>query len=201
MPYLPIKGYEGLYEIDEHGSVRSIDRNVIGKDGNTYLFKGRILKPSQNKNVEYLQISLWKNGIGTSYYIHRLVGLAHIPNPNNLPEINHKDGNRLYNYFKNLEWVTSSENSFHAVSIGLRVYNSRMTEEEWFECLCDVINGESYGGLSQRTPYKVPNLSIRIRKLARKLGLEPDLDQSLYEQKVERARTNGVKNTGKNRVY
>mgnify|MGYP001470737532 CR=1 FL=1 len=197
MTFLPVKGYEGLYEVSDQGQVRSIDRIVLGQDGVQYPFKGRILRPHPNKNVEYLQLSLWKNGVGTSHYVHILVAEAHIPNPTGLPEVNHDDGIRHHNFKSNLEWVTSSGNKFHAVQTGLRVYSSRMSEEEWYECLCSVINGESYYNLSLRTPYKVPNLSIRVRKLAKKLGLEIELDQSLSEQKAERARINGRQYKGK----
>lgn len=197
MIFLPVKDYEGLYEVSDEGQIRSVDRVVTGKDGVEYPFLSRILRPHPNKNVEYLQVSLWKNGIGNTHYVHILVAQAHIPNPNSLPEVNHNDGIRHHNFKSNLEWVTSSENKFHAVQTGLRVYSSRMSEEEWYECLCDVINGESYYNLSLRTPYKVPNLSVRIRKLAKKLGLEIELDQSLSEQKAERARINGREHKGK----
>lgn len=197
MNFLPVRGYESLYEVSDQGLVRSLDRTVLGRDGTQYPFKGRSLKAAPNKDVGYLQVSLWKNGVGTSYYVHRLVGEAHIPNPDNLPEINHKNGVRVFNDKSNLEWVTSLENKLHAINTGLRIYTSRMTKDEWYECLCDVINGESYYSLSERTPYKVPNLSIRIRKLAQELNLEQELNESLREQKIERARINGAKYKGK----
>lgn len=197
MSFLPVKGYEGSYEISDQGQIRSIDRVVLGSDGVAYPFKGRILRPHPNKNVEYLQISLWKNGVASTQYIHILVAQAHIPNPNSLPEVNHKDGVRSNNSKSNLEWVTSLGNKLHAIQTGLRIYPSRLTSDEWYDCLCDVINGESYYSLSERTPYKVPHLSIQIRKLARKLGLENELDQSLAEQRAERARENGRQYKGK----
>ena len=198
MSYLPIKGYEGLYEVSDSGTVRSLDRLVIGKDGVAYPFKGKVLRAAPNKDVGYLQVNLWKDGEGTSYYVHRLVALAHIPNPLGLPEVNHKDGNRQNPVKSNLEWGTSRENSIHAVNAGLRVYEHRLSKEEFIECLFAVINGESYYSVSQRVPYKVPFISVKLRKLAKELGIEGELDESLMAQRIERARTNGAKNISTN---
>ena len=198
MSYLPIKGYEGLYEVSDSGTVRSLDRLVIGKDGVAYPFKGKVLRAAPNKDVGYLQVNLWKDGEGTSYYVHRLVALAHIPNPLGLPEVNHKDGNRQNPAKSNLEWSTSRENSIHAVNAGLRVYEHRLSKEEFIECLFSVINGESYYSVSQRVPYKVPFISVKLRKLAKELGIEGELDESLMAQRIERARTNGAKNISTN---
>lgn len=194
MSFSPIPDYEGLYEISHSGQVRSLDRTVLGKDGTIYPFKGRLLRPTRNASADYLQVSLWKNGVGTSHYVHRLVGLVHIPNPLNLPEINHLDGNRQNCHIDNLEWVTSSGNSFHAVEMGLRTYTNRLTKDEFVACLFDIIAGESYSSLSKRVPYKVPFLSTKLRKLAKELGIEHELDQSIQQQRKGRARINGSKN-------
>ena len=58
MTFLPIKNYEGLYEVSDTGLIKSVKRTVIGKDGIKYPFKERILKVSPNKSVEYPQVSL-----------------------------------------------------------------------------------------------------------------------------------------------
>lgn len=196
MTFLPVKGYEGFYEVSDQGQVRSLDRIVLGRDGTPYPFKGRVLRPHPNKNVEYLQISLWKDGIGTSHYVHILVAQAHIPNPNQLPEVNHRDGIRVHNFKSNLEWITSSGNKLHAVQTGLRIYTTKLTKDEMIACLFDVIAGESYGSLATRVPYGHVYLSIKLRKLAVELGIEHELDESLMEQRIIRARTNGAKNRG-----
>lgn len=189
----PIKNYEDAYEIFEDGTVRSIDRVITGKDGTDYPFKGQVIKASPNKQVEYLQVSLWKENKGTWFYVHRLVAEAFIDNPFNKPEVNHKDGDRTNNSVTNLEWVTSSENSYHAANTGLRTYTNRLSREEFIECLSDVIGGESYQSLSERVPYQVPYLSTKLRKIAREEGLEHLLDHSLYQQRATRARVNGAK--------
>ncbi len=186
-----IQGYEGSYAVTVDGSVHSLPRRVLGRDGVSYPVSGRVLKPAPNKDVGYLEVSLWKNGEGTSFYVHRLVAQAFIPNPLGLPEVNHKDGNRHNNAVSNLEWVTSSENSHHAVATGLRIYENRIPKEDFIECLYAVIEGASYASLTANVPYKVPYLSTKIRQLARELDLEKELNQSLYLQRVERAKSNG----------
>ncbi len=194
MSFLPIEGYEGLYDVDKHGLVRSRARRVQGIDGTWYSFPERYLKSNAHKDTEYFQVSLWKANVGTSFYVHRLVAITHIPNPNNLPEVNHIDGNRQNNYWKNLEWATSLGNKLHAIRTGLRVYTNRLTYAEFVECLQSVIAGESYPNLSQRVPYKVPFLSVKLRKIAQELGIEHELDLSIKNQRTERARLNGAKN-------
>lgn len=198
MSYLPVVGYGGLYEVSDLGEVRSLNRKVIGRDGAVYPFKGVILRPAVHKDTGYLMVSLWKNGAGRHHYVHRLVAEAHIPNPLGLPEVNHDDGNRANPRKTNLYWVTGQQNKQHAVDTGLRVYTNRLTREEFEECLQSVIAGESYQALTNRVPYKVPFLSTKLRAIARELGLEADLDASLMEQRITRARINGAKYTGPN---
>lgn len=191
MQWLPVKGYEELYEVSDTGEVRSVDRVLSVTNQKERLFKGRVLLQTMNKQVQYKQVSLWKENKGTSYYVHRLVAEAFIPNPESKPEVNHIDGNRQNNHISNLEWVTSGENSLHASKTGLRVYTNRLTKDEFLDCLYDVINGESYQSLSSRVPYKVPFLSTKLRALAKEFNLETELDESLYIQRVNRARVNG----------
>lgn len=191
MQWLPIKGYEELYEVSDTGEVRSVDRVLSVTNQKERLFKGRVLLQTMNKQVQYKQVSLWKENKGTSYYVHRLVAEAFIPNPESKPEVNHIDGNRQNNHISNLEWVTSGENSLHASKTGLRVYTNRLAKAEFLDCLYDVINGESYQSLSSRVPYKVPFLSTKLRALAKEFNLETELDESLYIQRINRARVNG----------
>lgn len=191
MPYLAVKDYEGLYEVNRSGEVRSVDRTVLGKDGAKYFKKGRVLRPTQNKQVGYLQVSLWKGNTGVSHYVHRLVAQAHIPNPKGLLEVNHIDGDRHNNCVTNLEWLSRQGNAQHAVDTGLRTYTHRLTREEFIECLWSVLSGESYTDLSLRVPYKVPFLSVKLRKLARELGVEGELNESIRTNQARRARVNG----------
>lgn len=86
--------------------------------------KKQILSQQLNSDTGYLTHSTaigGRNGLKVNLRIHRLVGLAFIPNPENKPEINHIDGVKTNNHVSNLEWVTSKENSQHAVKTGLIV--------------------------------------------------------------------------------
>lgn len=190
MKWLPVKNYEELYEVSETGLVRSVDRWVITKNQRKRLHKGKEISQLPNKSVQYMQVSLWKNNYRKNHYIHRLVAEVFIPNPFNLLEVNHIDGNRQNNHVSNLEWVSRSGNSAHAIKTGLRIYTNRLTEDEFLECLHSVINGESYVELSKRIPYNVPFISTKLRALAKKYSLEEDLNQALsIQQKVRKENT------------
>lgn len=199
MKSAPIEGFEESYEIYENGDIYAIEREIEGIDGNIYPKRRKKKAVQPNIKVGYLQVRLYKNNFQFNLYVHRLLAIAFIPNPNNLPEVNHKDGNRLNNSLDNLEWVTRVENMQHAIDSGLRTYSNRMTEAEFMNCLQEVIDGCSYKDLVERgVPYKVPFLSTKLRKLAKKAGLEHLLNESLRQQKVERARINGAHNKRSN---
>ena len=93
-----ILGYEGLYKISNKGRVKSIG---YGKE--------RILKPANNGRG-YLKVDLCKNGDKKWCLVHRLVAQAFIPNPNNLPEVNHLDENKENNRVENLEFCDRKYN-------------------------------------------------------------------------------------------
>ena len=92
-----IEGFEN-YEVSTWGNIR-------GKYG--------VLKPYKNKKG-YLKVGLYKDGKNNKKRVNRLVAQAFIPNPHCLPQVNHKDGNKLNNSYTNLEWVTNEENCYHA---------------------------------------------------------------------------------------
>ena len=96
-----IKNYEGRYQVNENGEVRSLNYNRSGKV--------QVLKQRENTDG-YCQVKLYKNGIKKLYYVHRLVADAFIPNPDNLPQVNHKDENPRNNRLFNLEWCTNEYN-------------------------------------------------------------------------------------------
>jgi hypothetical protein len=108
-----IKGFIGLYAISLNGEVWAYP-----KQHGTKFCKGKFLKPF-NKG-RYSMVILAKNKLNKSKSIHRLVAETYIPNPKELPQVNHKNGNRLDNRIENLEWCTAKQNIKHADETGLR---------------------------------------------------------------------------------
>lgn len=112
-----IPGYEGFYQASSLGRIKGLKRIVNhGKNG-TMVLAEKILKPFINDSG-YSVVSLSNFGRLTRTS-HRLVALAFIPNPENKPEINHKNGIKNDNRPDNLEWATSLENKAHALDLGL----------------------------------------------------------------------------------
>ena len=99
-------GYEGLYEVSNTGQVRSLDRYVKTCYGSYRLHKGKVLSPSIRPDG-YLVVSLQYR----MFRVHRLVAEAFLPNPDNLPQVNHKDEVKSNNCVDNLEWCDSKYNN------------------------------------------------------------------------------------------
>lgn len=99
-----IQGYEGLYQVSTLGRVRSLDRLIKSRYGNFRKITGKIIKPNKIWSG-YLRISLWKQQVEYKS-LHRLVAETFIPNPQNLPCVNHKDEVKSNNSVSNLEWCT-----------------------------------------------------------------------------------------------
>lgn len=109
--YKPIKGYEDLYEVSDKGNVRtSLGKTTYSDLHGKRVWKQRILKPRPISSG-HLTVQLYKNKRGKDFLIHRLVAMAFIENPNNLPCINHKDSNPKNNNVENLEWCTYAYNN------------------------------------------------------------------------------------------
>lgn len=99
--YKDIPGYEGLYQVSNLGNVKSLNYRRKGQE--------ELLSPGITQ-WGYLIVSLSKNGEIKQFSIHRLVAKTFLPNPLNLPEVNHKDHNEQNNCVDNLEWCTSRYN-------------------------------------------------------------------------------------------
>ena len=108
----PVKGYEGLYIVSNMGEVRSLPRmvamNYKGKE--TMAYRPGVLLKQCVSNSGYKQVHLYKDGVGKPILVHRLVAMTFIPNPWDLPQVNHKDENRLNNRVENLEWCSAKYN-------------------------------------------------------------------------------------------
>lgn len=114
--YAPIKGFEGFYEVSTWGNVRSSDRIVNGNCGSKYLKRGKILKQHFIKKG-YLRLNLCVNNISKKFLVHRLVAETFIPNPDNLPQVNHKDEDKTNNRVENLEWCTNDYNIHYGTAL------------------------------------------------------------------------------------
>lgn len=104
-----IEGLQGFYQVSNLGKVRSVDRHIKYSDKRSHRYEGKILLTKINRGYEYLSVSI--NSKSMTFKVHRLVAQAFIPNPNNYPQVNHIDENKLNNHAENLEWCTSEYNN------------------------------------------------------------------------------------------
>lgn len=120
-----IEGYEGIYEISDLGRVKVLPRMFIDKMGRSINTK-EIIKVCPKNHRGYNRVQLtdkFKNK--RIYSVHRLVAKAFIPNPLNLPEVNHKLGVKTDNRASELEWCNKLYNEKHAIEMGLKPKGSK----------------------------------------------------------------------------
>ena len=105
-----VKGYEGFYQVSNLGRVKSLERDIYFPNGTIIRhMEEKILVPALNNNG-YSYVNLCKNGKTKKEYVHRLVAMAFIENPENKPMVNHKDEVKTNNVVDNLEWCSAQEN-------------------------------------------------------------------------------------------
>lgn len=143
----PIPGYEGLYSVTRDGRVwshaRTYRRSLRWRDG-------RWLTPSLER-AGYLLVKLTNGDRGLTQKVHRLVASAWIPNPDNLPWINHKNGVKIDNRDTNLEWCTASHNAQHAFDTGLRTITPRTRKHaQQMGMSCRILNADEVQALRAR---------------------------------------------------
>ncbi len=130
-----VVGFEKLYTVSEYGDIMSLPRTAKHSDRNTIrkVPAKKISKWSNHRGYEL--VSLHKDSKKIGIPVHIIVAKAFIPNPENKPEVNHKDGNKKNNYVSNLEWVTRKENNDHSLYIlgnhmaGEAHYKAKLTVE------------------------------------------------------------------------
>lgn len=128
MRYEDVVGYESLYSVTADGHVFAKLRLGISTKGNVFLHEEHEVAVTTRKNG-YRQVHLWKNGKNRTFYVHRLVAEAFLANPNNLPQVNHKDKDRANNDVGNLEYVTARGNMQHSSSTSK--HSSRFVGVTW----------------------------------------------------------------------
>ena len=150
--WFDIKGFEGLYQINQNGEIRSL-----------YNYrKYSILKPKVKKG--YYQIGLRKKGIRFWYAVHRLVAETFIPNPDNLPCVNHKDENKLNNHVDNLEWCTHSYNNIYGTRIDKVKNKTRKSVLQYNKQGVLLNEFASIADASKQTQISIGNISACCRK-------------------------------------
>lgn len=160
-----IPGYEGYYQVSSFGKVRSIDRWITYAPSARYkvikkvFHKGQILKPALHESYGYYHLSFVKNNIPKDFNVHRLVAESFLDNPNQLPQVNHKDGKKLNNNVNNLEWISTSGNMLHAIDTGLRRNRCPLQTDD----LLKVIEGHK-SGISRRELATKFNVHYRVIK-------------------------------------
>lgn len=135
-----VVGYEGIYQVSNFSRVKSLEVKRFTKANNSFsTYKEKILNQSLTKDG-YLKITFTVNKQKKTFLVHRLVAIAFIPNPENKPEVNHKDGIKTNNFPDNIEWNTPDENQKHAYRNGLKIskkgienLSSKLTEKQVFE--------------------------------------------------------------------
>lgn len=139
----PIQGWEGLYEVSDAGRVRSLafmQRYLLRNGKPAFRRTAERLLSVRTNNRGYLLVTFSRNDKSFGFLVHRLVAQAFHPNPDLLPEVNHKDGVKANCCADNLEWCTGQHNKRHAVTNGLNTQAVRVV---------DPATGTTYPSISQ----------------------------------------------------
>jgi hypothetical protein len=164
-----LKGFEGLYKIDENGSIYSSRIKKIMK--------------VRKSNSGYMCVILKKDNKYKGLFIHRLLAINFIDNPLNLEQVNHIDGDKLNNSIENLEWCTRSHNMKHMYDIGLKTYKPLHykgkfgSEHNRSKSVYCVTNNTTYGSMSEasrelKMSVSLIYLAIKNNKLAKGMHFE-----------------------------
>tara|TARA_R110000772_G_scaffold263872_1_gene383918 strand:+ start:44 stop:577 length:534 start_codon:yes stop_codon:yes gene_type:complete len=167
--WILIKG-SGVYYVSNTAKVRSITHDVRMINGRKRIQIGRELVQAKSRKG-YLMVSVKIDGKKYHTSVHRLIALSFIPNPENKPQVNHIDGNKLNNVISNLEWCTNKENHDHARKMGLMKSNtceshhmSKLTNEEVIIARIDHKKGASINELCERHDISIPAMHKIIKK-------------------------------------
>lgn len=182
-----IPGFNSVYKINNLGIIKSLDRYIYQTDGRgTYrrLIKGKEIS-IKTDNEGYLSCHLGRN----KTRVHTLLAKVFIPNPENKPQVNHKNGNKLDNSLENLEWVTHKENCNHAWSIGLCEKTRNSIKKR--SSLIGHLN--SSAKLTKEDVIKIRNCYRDGNKTMKDFSIEYNVDPSTISYLIRRRTYSNVK--------
>lgn len=162
----PIQGYE-VYQVSSIGRYKSSDRITSKK----VFLEGRFLSNNCFGKKKYPNVALYKfDGTRPIYRnLHAIIAELFIPNPENKPEVNHKNGIKRHNWISNLEWNTTSENQIHAARTGLNP-SPRLREAKNQKIILDTYTGIYYNSLHDVAETTNEYRSTITRRINRSFG-------------------------------
>lgn len=140
-----VLGFEGIYNVSNYGRVKRLKRHP--KDGKKSIMRDRILSPRKDKDG-YLHVCLTRDGKMKKMLVHRIVLSAFVPNPNNLPMVNHKNEVRDDNRLENLEWCDAKYNNSYGTAVEKRKIAQRQCYNKVVKVHQYTLNGEYIKGFS-----------------------------------------------------
>jgi len=176
-----IPGYSGLYQASNLGRIRRISQEQWRKTPRTPQY--RYINGSTSSKCSMGKYKLIWLSNGKRQSLHRLIAKTFIPNPQNKPQINHKDGNPQNNHIDNLEWVTNSENILHACHIlGYRqsIETRKKRARKLHKKIIDHTNNKIYNSIKEYAIIK----NLRYNTVVRKLNnyCKNDLNIQFYNE-------------------
>lgn len=178
----PLFGYEGLYEINKNGVVRTLPYDIIYEDGRKKTAKPKI-KTIHTYKSGYTYTGLSKNKKEKLHTIHRLLANTFIPNPENKPYVNHINGIKNDNRLENLEWVTASENEIHKYNV-LKSINGRRKLS--YDDIYDIWHNIKIINKDETDKRK---RNFNLKEMADKYGVKEDLIYTLLSGQLYRNTT------------
>lgn len=188
-----VKGYEGMYQISNYGRVKSLGR--IDRLGQ------KVDEKMRNQQIDkngYKSVMLSKDGNRKRYLVHRLVAEAFIPNPNNYPQINHKDENKINNKVNNLEWCDRKYNMNYGTrskrqseNLKGKYVGGNHPKSKKIKC---ITTGETFGGIREACrKYNIHSSDVSkcCRGKLNYVGKHPITGEKLVWQYVEEVMLNG----------
>jgi hypothetical protein len=154
-----VEGYVGYYEVSNRGDVRSLLNQARNRT------KIKVLA-SKRVSGGYLGNTLCRDGLKKQVLVHRLVARAFLPNPDNLPQVNHKDGDKKNNRVENLEWTSSQNNIHHSFLSGTwHQTNRRVLDLDRVREIRGLLDSKAMTGIAVARKYGIsPHTVCNIRK-------------------------------------